>query len=328
MQEKKLRLATVFSMLLLSVSSGAAVWSTAFAAGGGSSSGDAEILEAFEEMGGGHEIDGEGIDTEGGAGEIGSEDGEAKDTAVEVTVPIYNYDIVNVAAPARFAVALNPYGLPVQMGNGEVCTNQVVSRNYGIVNKSSTDRIVTVTLLVEDLNEDKISFVDSAEEVKMADEDEYAVYLAAVPADSGGIRIGGESADKDTMADALSDVSMTGADGQAVALHDGENQIAFKLSKAVYGFEDGEGILLDDAGSGEEEEQLVLSDLAPGEAGATGFTFDGAMNQKADWSRLLKGIRITAVYAYEAVDGDEKVVDGTGAMVDLHGTSQELEALY
>ena len=39
------------------------------------------------------------------------------------------------------------------------------------------------------------------------------------------------------------------------------------------------------------------------------------MNAKAEWSKLLKGLKITAVYEYETAGGDEQVVKGTGAML-------------
>lgn len=236
--------------------------------------------------------------------------------AVEVTVPIYNYDVVNVVAPAKFAVALNPYELPVKTGEDAVSTEQVVSRKYGIINKSSTDKVVTVTLTVEDLNDGKIVFTDSAEEAENAGEDVYAVYLAAVPADSGEIRIGGENADQDTTSAELSDVGMTGAQEQAVALHEGGNKIAFRLSKAVYDFGDGGALTLDAGDADHVGNQLKLTGLAPGGESVTAFTFTGVMNPKADWAKLLNGIRMSAVYTYETADGDEIILEGTGAMIE------------
>ena len=51
-----------------------------------------------------------------------------------------------------------------------------MARNYGIINKSTLDKIVTVTLVVEDQNDGKITFVDSKEAVMNADKDTYAVW--------------------------------------------------------------------------------------------------------------------------------------------------------
>ncbi len=242
------------------------------------------------------------------------EERETVSSAVEAVVPLYNYDVTNVVVPARFAVALNPYQMPIRIDNTKVSAEQVVSRNYGIINKSSTDKLVTVTLTVEDLNEGRILFVDSAEEAQNAGEDTYALYLAAVPADDSGIRVGGESADQNTSAAELSDVDMTAAEDRPLVLREGENQFTFKLSRAVYCFEDGSGLELDEDGSGQGK-SLKLSGLASGEGGATAFTFKGVMNPKADWGKLLNGLRICAVYTYRTASGDEKIAEGTGAVV-------------
>lgn len=232
----------------------------------------------------------------------------------EIKVPIYNYDVVNIVAPAKYAVALNPYELAVRTGEDEVSTEQVVSRNYGILNKSSTDKIVSVTFVVEDLNGGEIVFVDSAEEAWEADEDTYAVYLAAVPADDSGIWIDGEPVDCDTTAAELSDVEMKGAMDSALPLGEGENTLSFKLSKAVYNFEDDRELVLDEEDSGNKG-SLKLMSLDPGEGGITAFTFMGAMNRRADWGKLLYGIKISAVYTYETAISEEEIVEGTGVMV-------------
>lgn len=234
--------------------------------------------------------------------------------AAEIKVPIYNYDVVNIVAPAKYAVALNPYELAVRTGEEDVSTEQVVSRNYGILNKSSTDKIVRVTFVVEDLNGGEIAFVDSAEEAWEADEDTYAVYLAAVPADDSGIWVDGEPVDCDTTAAELSDVEMEKALDSALPLGEGENTLSFKLSKAVYNFEDGRELSLDEE-DGEHQGSLKLLSLAPGEGGITAFTFIGAMNRRGDWGKLLYGIKISAIYTYETATGEEKIIEGTGAMI-------------
>jgi len=238
-----------------------------------------------------------------------------ENASIEATVPIYVYDIVNVVAPTAFRIALNPYEFPVKTGNGSVSTAQVVSKNYGIINKSSLDKIVTVTLTVEDLNVDKIKFVDSAEEAQNADAGTYAVYLSAMPSDGSGIKSKDADVGLDTTASALSDVSMKKAEDSAVTLHAGTNRIAFKLSKAVYDIKDGEGIDPEIMNENKVDNLFGLVSLAADGSGATAFTFDGVLNKKADWSKLSKGIRITAEYTYETADGSEEIVDGTGAMI-------------
>ena len=112
-----------------------------------------------------------------------------------------------------------------------------------------------------------------------------------MPADDSGIRVGGESADQNTSAAELSDVDMTAAEDRPLVLREGENQFTFKLSRAVYCFEDGSGLELDEDGSGHR-------------------------NPKADWGKLLNGLRICAVYTYRTASGDEKIAEGTGAVVE------------
>lgn len=238
----------------------------------------------------------------------------ADDAAITVPVPIYNYDIANVVLPTSYSVALNPYELPIKTKDGTVSSSQVVSQNYGIVNKSTRDKVVTATFTIEDENAGKIVFVGSKEEALNADKDTYAVYLSVIPADDAGIKIEGEEADIDTSAEALSNVTMNKARDHAIVLSEGESQISFKLSKAVYEFGDSEEIILDskeDAG-----ESPKLAGLAANSGGVTAFTFDGVMNPKADWSKLAKGVRISVTYDYDNTAGDEKIVDGTGAMIE------------
>ena len=193
-----------------------------------------DVTEDTEEK---EEVDADKVPVEQKESEAVIDDSEIVEaSAVEMAVPIYNYEIDNVIVPTTYAMSLNPYELPIEVGEGNVSTEQVVSRQYGIINKSSTDKIVRITFLVEDLNGDKITFVDSADEAKNADEDTYAVYLTLIPADEGEVKVGGKDIDKDTSAAELSNVEMSGAEKQAIALHSGENSITFKLSKATYNF--------------------------------------------------------------------------------------------
>lgn len=235
------------------------------------------------------------------------------DAAVTVPVPIYNYDIANVVLPTSYSVALNPYELPVKTKNGTVSSAQVVSQNYGIVNKSTRDKVVTATFTIEDENAGKIVFVESKEEALNADKDTYAVYLSVVPADDTGVKVDGENADEDTSSEALSDVAMNKAGDHAVVLSEGESQISFLLSRAVYEFGDSAEIILD---SKEDADQMPkLAGLAENSGGVTAFTFDGVMNPKADWAKITKGVRISVMYDYGNATGDEKIVDGTSAMI-------------
>lgn len=241
-----------------------------------------------------------------------------KDSVTKVTVPIHSYEVVDVVTPVKYEVALNPYELAIKTGTDTVSRRQVVSRNYGILNRSSTDQIVTVTIIVDDLNSNKITFVDSVDSVKDADSDTYAIYLTMVPSDDNEIQIVSGSVDKDVSAESLSDVMMNGNEEHAVALHEGENRIMFKLSKAIYNFKSSEEFTLGNFIEDDEKELLELIELAPDGKGITAFTFDGVLNKKAEWSELSDGIRISIIYTCETAEGDEIIIEGTGAMVDAN----------
>lgn len=206
-------------------------------------------------------------------------------------------EIINVVVPTTYTLALNPYGLPIRIDNNTISTEQVISRMYGIVNKSSTDQIVTVSLTVEDRNGGKIIFVDSAEEAENAEENVYAIYLEAVPANEEQILIDGKLIDSEVTGESLRKVEMTGEKEHAVTLHDGINRIAFKLFGAVYN----------------DDNELMI--LAPDGKGVSAYTFSGVMNPNAEWEKLSGGIKLSVVYTYQTADGSEEIIEGTGAMI-------------
>lgn len=244
-------------------------------------------------------------------GSVSAGDADAS-SPIDITVPIYNYDVLNVMVPASYLVAFNPYRLEIGTGEGEISDAQVISRNYGIVNKSTRDKLVTIILTVEDLNEGRITFVNSAEEAMNAGEDVFAVYLTLVPANQKEIQVDGQPLDKDITAEALAKVSMEGSADNAVVLKEGENQVTFMLSRAEYDFF---GAIFGADAGGNAAGAFELTGLAAGGTGVTAFTFDGVLNPNADWTKLGKAVKITVVYVYENAIGDEVIIEGTGAMV-------------
>ena len=220
----------------------------------------------------------------------------AADQEVSVDAPIYSYDVTNVVVPTTFVVAFNPDGLKVDVkGDGsDITTDQIVSKNYGIINKSTKDKMITVTLNVEDLNEDKISFTNATAVTTPSSPDDYVLNLQVVPADTDEVKVGGNSADLTTTGADLADVTMTTADSAAMDLMPGENEVSFLLEKAVY-----DGTINLSAASGK---------------GITAFTFGGTMNAGADWTKLTKGIRITAVYSNDNAPTGATADAGTGAL--------------
>lgn len=206
-------------------------------------------------------------------------------------------EIINVVVPTTYTLAMNPYELSIRTGEGTSTTKQIVSGTYGIVNKSSTDQIVTVSLTVEDNNGGVLIFADSAEDARNAGQDVYAIYLTAVPANEEQIMIDGKPVDNKVSGEDLRNVEMTAAKERAVALYNGDNQMTFKLGSAVYN----------------QENEII--ELAPNGAGVTAYTFDGVMNANAAWEKLSGGIKLSVVYTYQTADGSEEIVEGTGAMI-------------
>ncbi|MCM1047767.1 MAG: hypothetical protein NC433_05005 [Clostridiales bacterium] len=236
----------------------------------------------------------------------------AAEPEVSVDAPIYAYDITNVVVPTNYVVAFNPSGLEVTK-NGTGVHDQIVSKNYGIINKSTQDKIITVTLKVEDLNEDKITFATDPADVTNAAADDYVVNLKLVPAKDSTIQVGATPADIDlttTGAD-LANVTMTLAeDANSQTLVAGENEVDFVLEKAKYTG----AIDLDATATNDVKDNFTLSALADSNKGITAFTLSGTMNTNTDWTKLTKGIRITAVYSNENAPSGATAVTGTGAL--------------
>ena len=257
--------------------------------------------------------------------------GAVSDPEASVDAPIFSFDAIDVVVPTTLAVAFNPDGLDVQTGADAADTenSQVLSHKVGILNKSSKDKIVTVTLTVTDKNtyanddDPRITFVDTASDATGAEKGEYAIYLAAVPADTTEVKVGSTpaSASATTTAADLANVAMTAASGKDVALSAGENKIAFKLEKATYGLKADASIELGSDITNDVASKYEVKSLATGGAGITAFTFGGALNQNADWTKLTSGVEIKAVYTFANADG-ETAITGTGAMVEVAPTSE------
>lgn len=239
----------------------------------------------------------------------------AADQEVSVDAPIYAYDVTNVIVPTNFLVAFNPNGLDVDKDGGTtIVQDQIVSKNYGIINKSTKDKVITVTLNVEDLNENKITFVTDPADVTNAAADDYVVNLTVLPADASEVKVGATpaTADLTTTAADLADVTMAPATGKGKVLGAGENDVDFLLSKADYQGK----IDLGTATGNNVASDFNISGLAAAGKGITAFSFGGTMNAKADWTKLTKGIRITAVYSNDNAPDGAVAETGTGALYE------------
>ncbi len=247
-------------------------------------------------------------------------------SSADVEAPIYSFDKIDVVVPTALVVAFNPDKLGVDVGGTDLSTDQVLSKSFGILNKSNKDKIVTVTLKVEDLNDGQITFVgkDDIDDATKVKEGDYAIYLAAVPADTTQVKVGDGTQDADAATDqaAMGNVTMTGASTEAQTLAVGNNTMAFVLKKATYEPSSTGGIVLGTSTGNAVGSNMELKSVDK-EKGITAFTFTGALNEKADWSKLTKAIKITAVYNFETTydystltgTTGGSVVSGTGAML-------------
>lgn len=250
----------------------------------------------------------------------------AEDASGDITAPIYSFDVTQVIVPTTYAVAFNPEGLSVKVNSGDASgdVSQILSKNYGIVNKSNKDKLIKVSLTVADQNAGSgITFVDSSGDVEAAEDGEYKIHLTAIPADTSEVKVGTTpaSADKDTSGDALDNVSMSKAAGNAVTLKSGANQLGFKLDKATYSPKSGNEVTLGSTSTNDVKNNYEITGLAAAGKGITAFTFGGEMNTNTDWSKLASGIKISVVYSNETATSAATVVSGTGAMVSLAPTN-------
>ena len=245
-------------------------------------------------------------------------------TGGSITAPIYSYDTTNVVVPTSYGVALNPDGLNVTVSAtpSEATTSTVASKNYGIINKSSKDKLVKVGLSVTSTEAtESVTFVDTAAEATGAAKGEYKIYLEVVPADATGVQVydaaGSAGAPTTyTQPSTLAHVKMTKATS-TVPMKLGENEVAFKLGKADYSLKDGASLDLEGTNTNNDVASLYEVTTLDTTAGVTGFTFDGAMNSNADWTKVTGKVEITPTYTIETTDDTVTVLDGTGAMAQM-----------
>lgn len=242
------------------------------------------------------------------------------------TAPIYSLDVVKVVVPSTYEVAFNPGGLTVTTGTSTTSEDQILSRNFGIINRSSKAKVVTVGLNIADQNGDDspIQFVGSAADVGSAAADEYAIYLEAVPANATEVQVGDTpaAADETTGADDLINVTMTEATGASVPLSAGDNELQFVLGKATYTPIGGSEVTLGSTSSNDVESNYEITGLAEDGKGITAFTLTGSMKNTAEWHTLSAGIKITPTYTMETIADDAvtgttpSIKTGTGAVYE------------
>lgn len=258
---------------------------------------------------------------------------------------IVAYSFETITVPTTVKVSFNPQKWPFALRNDgtneeDISEAQVVSLNYGISSMATMDRKITVDFKAEGTAGESggdVVFVDSEEKVAPKADDnpdgaefgEYKLYLAVAPADATVAKgydaensfaevafdVDAETHKSTITSKLLADVVMTpatkGFGTFMPGADDADASIAYKLNKATYELK--ADTLLDfDTVSADMEELVQPKTIGS----VVGFTFIGAMNENADWTKAkLSKIKITPIYTVEDADGTEEVLsteDGYG----------------
>lgn len=259
---------------------------------------------------------------------------------------ILAYSVDTVTVPTSVKLAFNPMGLNFNTGAAAPVTSQIVSLNYGIASSATMDRTVTVKFKAVPTNGtegEDIEFVDDIKKAQAyvatgenantdgAKKGEYKVYLAVAASAAAPEKVADTPFDASTnapTAESLSNVSMTAATKGLAAFEDGENaEMAFLLSKAVYGLKDGEtpDFTTDNEALADMMELKTLG-------GVVGFTFTGAMNPDADWTKAkTSAVVITPTYKIADATGDEEELGTDGGYKQIksaNGSAVATTATY
>lgn len=217
------------------------------------------------------------------------------DGEIDVTAPIYSLNITNVVVPTNLGIAFNPNGAPITKKTGVTSTDQVVSLNYGILQKSSRDKTITVKFTVADEN-NQIVFATNEEQVKNAADDSYVLYLQAVP--GTGIKVDNATPTPATTAAKLGDIEMTEDKTHAITAN--TDSFTFIMDKANYKVENIELGTGSDTVDNDISDKVTVTGLGS-QCSNVGFTFTGSMNTNTDWSKLDKGIKLSVSYDIEDI---------------------------
>jgi hypothetical protein len=234
-----------------------------------------------------------------------------------------NYEVL---APTALKVTFNPQGYDIYESSSDTAKlsdDQIVSLNYGFASNATVDILANVTFEAEGAED--IIFVDSEDEITSAKKGEYKVYLAVATnsaaitnaADSSSTEFKVNNGASTATAALLSDVAMTAdtANNVAFAAGDGNKasaEISLSMNKAEYQVKDGSKPTFD-------TDQTALKTMMELKTlgGINGFTFTGAMNEDADWTKAsVNKITITPTFDLtKECTGEEEILDGTAAQV-------------
>jgi len=262
-------------------------------------------------------------------------EGDTPPTIAAGTGNIVAYSATTVTVPTAVKVSFNPQGWKVYLDANDTTgtTDQIVSLNYAISSMATMDRKIAVSFEANATGtpatgKKAVEFVDTAAEAAPKTEqnpdgaahDELKVYLAVAGGsakvttarDASSTAFGITDGVSNVTGALLADVVMTAATGGAQAFKTGETKtesaIAFTLGKGVYE-------LKSDAHPSFDTTQAQFAAMVqPKTLGdIVGFTFTGAMNTDADWTKAdLTAISITPTYEIDEADGTETAVTGGG----------------
>ncbi len=274
-------------------------------------------------------------------------------TSTGGTGNVLAYDYDTIVVPTAIKVTFNPQGLAVRTGGTDdsptTSTAQIVSLNYGIASKASTDKKVVVKFAAnfvqsgeEEADVDFVATEAAATAEAAADDggakaDEHKIYLYVAPASAApttsadaAFEASGDAGAKtdNATAENLADVKMTAATTAAVPFaaaastpkNDAFANIGFKLTKATYSLKTAGSVDFDTT-QDELAEKMEMSTLGQ----VTGFTIGGKMNTNTDWTKAnISAINITPIYTVAAA-GTEAAVASTAGVITLAAATDTAE---
>ena len=250
------------------------------------------------------------------------------------------FSVETVTVPTSVKIAFNPNGYTVQGSTNSgsaTTTNQIVSLKYGIASTANKDRKVTVSFTATGVKASghtgtgEVVFVDDVKKAQAynkdsntdgADYGEYKIYLdvaaaAAAPTDNTTaftVADGASTATAAKLADATFTAATKGMAPFSGNATKAEAAIAYKLDKATYEQKTGDDGKIDFDTT--QDQMAGKFDLkALGTNGVVGFTFTGAMNPNADWTKAeITALKIQPEYEIKDIDGTEEALGENGGL--------------
>lgn len=254
----------------------------------------------------------------------------ADPSSTAATGNIIAFSAETVTVPTSIKVSFNPQEWEFAVDTSTKVQDQIVSLNYGISSMATLDKKVSIEFEATGTavdGKEAVVFVDSADKATAksdsntegAEAGELKMYLAVAGGDAAIASSRGASSTtfavsngtSNVTADLLADVAMTAAEGGAQAFAAGgdglaSSAIAFSLGAAEYELKASTNPDFTTT-QGDFAAMVQAKELGD----IVGFTFIGAMNKNADWTKAnLTAIAIEPTYEIEDATGEETAVTG------------------